>query len=167
MHHDLTLTLPFSLCCHKTFVLPVNYDLRYLSFPILFHKPTLSADPLLPPPRFLSSSAPSLPLHLTYRAQQTSDSRLDPPYQRQNGEYDPSGVTLPSQAGVPAMHNGRSNVATPISDQPQIRSSNPQQQMHVGNSEYQQRQIDGDGGEYAEHRRGGNKFLNFLLCRCG
>lgn len=125
----------------------------------------------LPPPRSLSrppSSASFLPLHLTYRAaQQTSDTRLDPPYQRQNGEYDPSGITLPSQAGVPAMHNGRSNVATPISDQPQNRSSNPQQQMHVGNSEYQQRQIDGDGGEYAEHRRGGNKFLNFLLCRCG
>ncbi|GHJ85385.1 hypothetical protein NliqN6_1787 [Naganishia liquefaciens] len=99
-------------------------------------------------------------------AQQSSDARLDPPYQRTN-DYDPSGVTVPSQAGVPPMHNGRSHVATPISDQPQNRSSNPQQQMHVGNSEYQQRQIDGEGGEYAEHRRGGNKFLNFLLCRCG
>ncbi|KAI5450711.1 Palmitoylated plasma membrane-bound casein kinase [Naganishia albida] len=98
--------------------------------------------------------------------QQASESR-DQPYSRQNGEYDPSGVTLQSGAIMPPTNNGRSGLQTPISDQPQSRSANPQQQMHVGNSEYQQRQLEGDNGEYAEPRRGGNKLLNFLMCRCG
>lgn len=109
----------------------------------------------------LASSLPSF-----YSTQQASESR-DQPYSRQNGEYDPSGVTLQSGAIMPPTNNGRSGLQTPISDQPQSRSANPQQQMHVGNSEYQQRQLEGDNGEYAEPRRGGNKLLNFLMCRCG
>lgn len=171
-YHDLTLFLTCVYVVILSFVHLYIYDFpppslppitHSLSFAIPFH--SISSPSFVS--RLLLPSFPFTSFLISHRTQQPSDSRADQSYSRPNGDYDPSGVTLQSAAHLPPMNNGRSGLQTPISDQAQSRSANPQQQMHVGNSEYQQRQLDGDGADYTEQRRGGNKFLNFLLCRCG
>jgi hypothetical protein len=97
-------------------------------------------------------------------SQSPSDNRMEPPYGRQNNEYDPSAQAVPSQAGInpilPISPNQRTGTPTmPMearaTQQPtQYSNSNGQQQaIGVGNRD----------AEFEEPRR--NKFLDILCCR--
>lgn len=89
--------------------------------------------------------------------QQASEHRMDQAYGRNDATYDPSNVAVPSQAGLP-----------PISPIGATNRGGPQasQQMQIGNGNGMSAGQAGENGEFAEERRGGNKFLNFFMCRC-
>jgi casein kinase 1 len=81
---------------------------------------------------------------------------MDQAYGRENGGFEPSNAAIPSQAGMPPMSpmNPNGRTGQQASQQLQIGNGNG---VSAGQVEH---------GDFAEERRGGNKFLNFFLCRC-
>ncbi len=88
---------------------------------------------------------------------------MDPAYggRPPNGEYD-SSMAVPSQAGMPPMTPMSANGGRAGAGADGQRS----QQMQVGNGTGGAAG-QGANGDFQEERRGGNKFLNMLMCRCG